>query len=131
MISKTIVENIIQMNDKIHEGESTETVVKSHAGEGIKEVLKGYSKEKKDLIAYIANLSFNDIIDLGGLADYGRELYQKGEKYNNESFHPIRANFFDAHEKENNAEGKRHLAIYFVKMGSLLSDYLRQVLFML
>ena len=47
MISKTIVENIIQMNDKIHEGESTETVVKSHAGEGIKEVLKGYSKEKK------------------------------------------------------------------------------------
>lgn len=131
MISKTIVENIIQMNDKIHEGESTQKVVKSRAGEGIEEVLKGYSKEKKDLIAYIANLSFNDIIDLGGLAGYGRELYQKGGKYTDESFHSIRTKFLEIHEKENNTEGKRHLAIYFVKKGRLLSEYLRQVLFML
>lgn len=131
MIQKKIVEQIIHMNDQLHVGEPVQKVIKSHAGDGIEKIAKGYSIEKQALVNYIANLSFCDIIDLGGLMGYGRELHQKEEHSNVESFHSIKTNFLAAHEKGDNEQGKKHLAIYFVEKGKMLSEYLRKVLFML
>lgn len=113
MINKDIVEKIILMNDYIYtEKIPNRTLEKPE-----------YTREQKELLNFIESLNREDLFDLCGLMDYGRELYQKGiVNADMKEYNQTRESF------KNNHIDDMNLPNYLIEKGERLSIYLKNAL---